>query len=249
MQKIKFIDTVGVAKECYPKPSSTFIPEWYKSMDSYINGNKIPPTDGGTASTIKRCMPVFDSLTSGYIIVSNIDVWVSQVPQIPEENRSDENLDESKFPTQPAFQWASQEAIAFHPIMQAPDHPNRGNHNLSYPKWVNPWGIKTPKGYSTLFIQPFHRESVFTILPAIVDTDNYYAPVNFPFVLNEADKFEGLIPAGTPIAQAIPFKRESWKMEMGNSDDFKQQFDIARDLRTKFFDGYKTRYRQPKEYK
>jgi hypothetical protein len=90
---------------------------------------------------------------------------------------------------------------------------------------------------------------MFTILPGIVDTDQYKAAVNFPFVLNEADKFEGLIPAGTPMAQVIPFKRDSWKMEIGSADDFKEQMAVSTKLRTKFFDSYKTQYRQPKEYK
>ena len=52
-----------------------------------------------------------------------------------------------------------------------------------------------------------HRESVFTIMDGIVDTDSYNALVNFPFFLNDWS-YEGLIPAGTPMAQVIPFKRE-----------------------------------------
>jgi hypothetical protein len=90
---------------------------------------------------------------------------------------------------------------------------------------------------------------VFTILPGVVDTDQYKAPVNFPFVLNEADKFEGLIPAGTPMAQVIPFKRDSWQMELGSQEEFKEQLKVTNKLRTKFFDSYKTQYRQLKEYK
>jgi len=249
MQKIKFTDSMGVSKEYYPRPASTFIPEWYKNLESYIDGEKVPPMGGGTTSTVKRCMPVFDSLTAGYIITTYVDIYVRQMPNIPEKNQSDADLDVSKFPTQPSFQWTNHETIGFHPIIQAHNYPNRGAHNIAYPKFVNPWSIRTPKGYSTLFVSPFHREEPMTILPGVVDTDSYYAPVNFPFVLKEADKFEGLIPAGTPIAQAIPFKREFWKMEFGNADDYKNQSNIAKDLRNKFFDAYKLNYRQPKEYK
>ena len=131
MQKIKFIDTVGVAKECYPKPSSTFIPEWYKSMDSYINGNKIPPTDGGTASTIKRCMPVFDAISAGYIITLPVDVDVF----IPK----DKTL---WVKGKQHFKWSIINPIKFHPIEQAPNHPNerlerRGLLSLKY------WNQKT----------------------------------------------------------------------------------------------------------
>jgi hypothetical protein len=34
---------------------------------------------------------------------------------------------------------------------------------------------------------------------------------NLPFFLKEG--FEGIIPKGTPIAQIIPFKRESWNLQ------------------------------------
>jgi hypothetical protein len=113
---------------------------------------------------------------------------------------------------------------------------------------INPWAIKTPPGYSVLFTQPFHRESSFTILPGIVDTDTYSAAVNFPFVLNDIN-FEGLIPAGTPIAQAIPFLREDWQMSIGKQEDLVETNKITTRLRTRFFDSYKVQYRQTKEYR
>jgi len=113
---------------------------------------------------------------------------------------------------------------------------------------MNPWSIKTKLGYSTLFVQPFHRESVFTILPGIVDTDTYIAPINFPMVINDP-KFEGLIPKGTPIVQIIPFKRDSFKMKIGNKKVFNEQLNVARKLQSKFFDKYKIMFWSRKKYK
>ena len=86
-------------------------------------------------------------------------------------------------------------------------------------------------------------------MPGIVDTDTYKASVNFPFVLNEPDTFEGLIPAGTPIAQVIPFKRESWEISIGVETDVVETQKVGLKLRSKFFDSYKTQFRQIKEYK
>jgi hypothetical protein len=246
---IKFTDTMGVPEEYFPKTADRFVPDWYKNLDSYVGGVKQPDGNGGTTGTAKKCMPIFDAISGGYILTTYVDVWVKQVPQIPEETVLDENTDMSAFPTQPHYEWPSFSPVAFHPLDQAPNYPGKGEHKLSYPKWINPWSIKTPPGYSTLIIQPMHRESVFTILPGIVDTDKYTAPINFPFVLNNADKFEGLIPAGTPMAQIIPFKRDSWNMELGSAEDYKEQNLVTSKLRTKFFDSYKTQYRQTKEYK
>jgi hypothetical protein len=225
--KITFTNTSGIDIE-QPQPASKFIPDWYKNMESYIGGNKKPSGDGGTDATIKRCMPVFDAITAGYIITSPADVYIS----IKKEKQF--------------FEWSSLGLISFHPVEQAPEHPARNQH--AYPKWNNPWAIKTPKGYSALFTQPMHRESVFTILPGIVDTDTYIAPVNFPMVINDPN-FEGLIPKGTPIAQVIPFKRENWQMKIGSKKELIEQNTIIQKLNTKFFDKYKSMFWSRKEYK
>jgi hypothetical protein len=169
-------------------------------------------------------MPVFDVITSGYIIVSPADVFVSQ--------RDNE----------PYFEWPNYNLITFHPAEQGANHPK--TNNMATPKWNNPWAIKTAPGYSSLFVQPFHRESVFELLPGMVDTDTYTANVNFPFALKNP-KFEGLIPAGTPIAQIIPIKREVWKMELGETNSLQ----VVNKLSTKLFDSYKSLFWNKKEYK
>jgi hypothetical protein len=211
-----------------PKPASSFIPEWYKTMESYIGGSRQPVDNGQSPATIKRCMPVFDSIVAGYLIVLPADVYV--------------NIKDG----QQYFQWSNLSLVDFHPVDQAPIHPAHNGH--AYPKWNNYWAIRTPKGYSTMFVQPMHRDLVFTILPGIVDTDNYYAPVNFPFTVNDP-KFEGLIPKGTPIAQVIPFKRDSWTMRFGGEKEIKEQVELRNKLSTKFFDRYKDMFRVKKEFK
>jgi hypothetical protein len=225
--KITFTNTTGAELE-QPKPASKIIPEWYKNTSSYTNDEKKPTGAGGTSATVKRCMPVFDALVSGYIIESPADVYVTA-------------KDGGQW-----FEWSDFGLISFHPIDQAPEHPAK--NGFPYPKWTNPWAISTPKGYSTLFVQPFHRESVFTILPGIVDTDQYTPAVNFPFVINDPT-FEGLIPKGTPIAQVIPFKRDSWTMELGTQQDLEAQAKVSKKLQSKFFDRYKSMYWSKKEYK
>jgi hypothetical protein len=149
--------------------------------------------------TIKKCMPVYDSITSGYMIYSPCDVIVTLV---------DGN---------PWFEWYSPTpAIDFHIIEQAATHPKANVPNL--PKWINSWSIKTPEGYSCLFTAPMNGDdSPFSILPGIVDTDQFNAPVNFPFVFKDPN-FTGLIPEGTPICQILPFKREEWQMEIGSEE-------------------------------
>ena len=232
---IKFTDSIGIPEEYRPVPASKIIPDWYKNLESYIGGDKKPDGNAGTTATAKRCMPIFDSIISGYIISTHVDIWVSQQPN---ENGK----------TSPHYEWVNFGAIGFHPKSQLPDHPDGEGHEISYPKWTNAWSIITPPGYSCLFISPLHRETPIIALPGVVDTDTYHAPVNFPFVLRDS-KMEGLIPAGTPIIQVIPFKREEWQMNIGNQEDFISQAKSTNKLRTVFFDSYKRQFRQPKEYR
>jgi hypothetical protein len=187
--KITFTDTFGVPEEYSPKPASRYIPDWYKEMSSYIGEAKKPDGKGITTATIKRCMPVFDAIAAGYIITLPADVYVSQ------KNG------------EPWYEWSNHNLIQFHTPEQAPKHPNR-NGLPTYPKFMNPWGIKTSKGYSTLFVQPFHRESVFTILPGIVDTDKSTLELVFPMWVKKG--FEGIVEKDTPMVQIIPFKRDNW---------------------------------------
>jgi len=237
MAQIIFTNTLDVLEDFSPQPATSFVPEWYKDMASYMGGEKKPREDGQPDATVKRCMPVFDAIAHGYIITTYVDLFVSHKLQ--------SNLN-GEIETVHWYTWPSSSPIEFHPIEQAPTHPAK--NGLPYPTFVNPWGIKTPPGYSTLFLPPMHHDNVFTILPGVVDTDTYTAPVNLPGVLTDVE-FEGLIPAGTPIAQVVPFKRESWGMSIGGKEDFESQVKVSRKLSTKFFDSYKSQYRQVKEYK
>jgi hypothetical protein len=214
-----------------PKPASDYLPGWYKKTPSYLtNQNDISLHENTPPFTIKKCIPVFDALTAGYILVTPCDLVVKKM----------ENGEIFYLTSIPNM-------IALHKIEQAVYHPYMNQHD--YPKWVNPWGIKTPPGYSCLFIPPVHGgNGFFTIAEGIVDTDTYNAPINFPFVLDDIN-FEGLIPAGTPIAQVIPFKRDDWEMSIGDKKDLLEQDRVAKRITEKFFDQYKNLYRSNKEYK
>ena len=230
--KIIFTNILNVSEEYAPIPSSRIIPEWYKKTTSYINDEKKPDGVGNTTATVKRCMPVFDALTSGYIITTYVDIYLSKT--------KDGNL---------KIEAPSLNPLGFHPVEQAEFIPGKTEKTKQFPKWMNPWGIKTPNGYSCLFVAPLHHPNeFFKVLPGVVDTDQYTAPVNFPFMFNDQD-FEGLIPAGTPMVQVIPFKREQWEMSIGGQEEINKINSITQNLRSVFFDAYKNKFRSNKEYK
>ena len=80
-------------------------------------------------------------------------------------------------------------------------------------KFHNPWTIRTPSGWSCLFVAPLNRpDGVVEILSGVVDTDVYTSPVNFPFVAIAEDGVHTL-PKGMALVQVIPFARHAEDLE------------------------------------
>jgi hypothetical protein len=234
--KITFISTSDDPSIPEPIPAVKKIPEWYKSIPRYIGGDKKPSLKNNLSDgTIKTCMPVLDAMTAGYLILSSADVYISKEPEGT------------------MYQWANHDLITFHSPDQITGYPKFENKlkGEKAPKFTNHWIIQTPKNYSCLFVTPFHHDLPFRTLEGVVDTDTYFNPVNFPFIPDP--EFEGLIPRGTPIAQVIPFKRESWSMFVNSLRDSKELQEkflrVKGNLLSQFFDKYKKHYWTKKEYK
>jgi hypothetical protein len=233
--KITFISTSADPSIPEPIPAVKKIPEWYKSIPRYIGKEKKPTTNNGVDGTIKTCMPVLDSITAGYLILSSADVYISKT-------------EEGTY-----YQWANHGLITFHGPQQITGYPKSDTKlkGEKAPKFTNPWIIQTPKNYSCLFVSPFHHDLPFTTLAGIVDTDTYFNPINFPFIPDP--DFEGLIPKGTPIAQVIPFKRESWEMSVESLQESsklqKLLLKVHGTILSEYYDRYKKHFWAKKEYK
>jgi len=200
-------------KEDYPIPVKLNIPGWYKKLEHTIL-NK----------TVKGCMPFLDSLTAGYLL---------KMPQDFNLRHNVDNKNEKGEIVKDSFQTYGlceeslllnakkinlNSGIDIHSLKQLEGSPFiEKNKNLPFYKIINPWKIKTPKGYSCLFVPPLNNsDDRFSVIPAIVDTDTFTNEINFPIIIN-GDKYpvlETTIEKGTPYVQIIPFKRDSWKMSL-----------------------------------
>ena len=168
-------------------------------------------------------------MTMGYIMYTQTDIQVS----------TRENM--------PFYMWRIGDGLSFHSVSQAPLHPIK--NDLPYPKWINDYIIETPEGYSCLFTNPMHNpNNIFTIMPGVVDTDKYKLKVNFPFVLNDPN-WRGIIPAGTPMVQVIPFKRDSWKHVFGSKKDIDYYLKYEKRGSIRFFNNYKLSFWNKKDYR
>jgi len=172
-----------------PFPAKRLMPDWYKALPPKLD-NK-----GLGSSTVKRCHPFLDALSIGWIIPLAADVefitnedsshvqykWNFYKPMI--ENHGFEQITSEKSPT---------------PYGRKPPM-----------KFINYWAIRVPEDYSVLFVPPLNRhENKFECFSGLVDCDGYFEFINFPFLFHEPN-WSGILPAGTPLVQAIPIKRDS----------------------------------------
>ncbi|MGL5114414.1 MAG: DUF6065 family protein [Beijerinckiaceae bacterium] len=180
----------GVIAE--PMLAKANLPDWFR---------KLPAVDGGVQSatnnglTIKRCMPFLDAMMTGWLLTLGATVRLD----ISNEGRQVDagwEFDKTMVSNHGAYQ------IAGHP--QAPRPPM---------KFHNYWTIKTPPGWSCLFVQPMNRHGLpVEIISGVVDTDTYASLINFPFIATGGDGLH-IIEKGTPIVQVIPFRRDDATIE------------------------------------
>ena len=84
------------------------------------------------------------------------------------------------------------------------------NYSPSVFKFLNYWTPITPANYSILVTHPFGYSDIpCRALDAVIDSDKSTIEVVPPVWVKKG--FRGIIEKGTPIAQIIPFKRESWE--------------------------------------
>lgn len=213
-----------------PKPSSNFLPEWWKKLPIYSNDEHKFNLNPHPTVTVKRCGPMLDTLTTGYIIPLWTDVFVKQ---------------ENDFPY---VQWLnSTEVFNTWSLEQSSNFEVPENFNKLPFKFLHGWTIKTPKGWSCMFTHPFgYPNSPFRTITGIVDTDVYDVDINVPFFIKNG--FEGIVEKGTPMVQIIPFKRQNWVAEYEQKAPNEHKYDVEK-LWTKMVGSYSRHIRVPKSYK
>ena len=174
-----------------PYPAGRAVPQWLKDM---------PPGADDAVRTVKRCPPFLEAMMAGYIIPVAVDITLTR-----RGNELNVDMTPMDFPLLGT---------------QHPDEfPGAPFNNTPVLKLISPWIIKTPPGYSTLFIQPLNHFHV-NIMPlaGLVETDTFYRPVAFPTLVLMPPESQLILKAGTPLVQAIPVPREAWRGRSGAWD-------------------------------
>lgn len=265
--KIKFHTTEQLLNTIpHPVPAAKAMPNWFKKIKPFVKGK-----DKADNGTIKRCMPVLDVVSEGFIIPlwADLQVKVSVAYRFMDKDGKEVHIE----PTDDPDKFIGLETKVTKEVMVSyeklddlsvwlrfPEGFDLGKESLGSHSWeqvgnacdlkkfklgkvlmkfTNPWTIQTPKGYSVKFKNPANNWSNnIEIIEGIVDTDEYYNPTNFPFVWTGSEVGEWIIPQSTPLVHVIPFKRETYKLEVGLVND-KKSYLVYNKLSARFIDRYK----------
>lgn len=233
-RKITFIPKNEYVIEYAPKPEpmSKNFPAWWRKSEPFVGGTK-RVVNGLYNSTVKKCPGIQDLLTSGYLLKVPCDIYI------------DTTGDELIFEVQELHS----RSVTLH----SPEQVTAWEYDTErftkdvfriHPMWV----IGTEKGYSTLFIHPsFHNTLPFEVVPAIIDTDMYVS--DGPFSVKLKKGFKGVIEAGTPLIQCIPYKREEFESIILEKPDIKILTSLMVKLRHRFGGAYKALMWEKKVFK
>ena len=216
-------------------PATKEIPDWYKRIPAFRSGSK--PTfsfDGTVDTTVKMCIPVADIFRAGYIQNTWADVHFEydktvgkKIPQLV--------------------------TSGYVPVAKARQHSDVVDENSEYYEpfefaWQTKWMPVLPDGYSALVVHPFNREELpFSTMGGIIDADKFHHDDagNHPFFIKKG--FEGLIPAGTPMYQVIPFKRDDWEASLL---EYEEKTPLnAMSVKNLFWGAYRERFWSKKTFK
>jgi hypothetical protein len=236
INEIKFIALSKYSFEVCPKPfpSSEALPQWWKDATPYIkspknpDGKKIIVENKESNPSFKKCIPMLDLLSSGYIIPLWADV------QIKIENGF------------PLITWRVQKNVFELHDGQEVEIPD-GYQNSQF-KFLNQWVPKLPKGYSALIIAcPGYPNNPFRAMQAIVDYDKTTHALYPPMFLKEG--FEGIVEKGTPMFQIIPFKRNNWASKFSFLEEGQELINWDRDVKGTIVNNYVKNFWEKKSYK
>lgn len=212
------------------KPAKEHIPNWYKNIKPYNYKNVEFSENNFLKTNVKACVPFLDSLVSGYMITLSCDIHFE-----PNEDGTH------------TVRWGRAEPapLALRDLSLNPMPLYKGFSGVHY-IWTVPYAFKLPKGYSAIITHPFNRLDLpFISLTGIVDAPKVLQKGNFPFFIRE--DFSGIIEAGTPILQIIPFKNEEWK-SIKNDNLFSEGVKLENQSKRHFFGFYKNNFWQKKKY-
>jgi hypothetical protein len=233
---IEFIAIDKYAFEVCPRPfpASQAIPQWWKDASPYIksednpDGKKIIVNNYESNASFKKCTPMLDMLSSGYIIPLWADVQVTAKKDGPR------------------LSWRVHRQVF--DVHDGQDVEIPEGYQKTQFKFLNQWIPKLPSGFSALIMPcPGYPNNPFRPISAIIDYDKTTHPLYPPMYLK--NDFEGILEKGTPMFQIIPFKRNNWKSNFSFLQDGQLSINEDRDIKATIVNNYVKNFWEKKTYK
>ena len=149
-----------------PLPAVLGLPDWFKTMPQ----KAYSAVFGTEQMTVKRCPPVIDAMTHGFLM-----------PLVADLRVQDGELSWDRDVPGGGLMNYSRAPIDFHDNNQVIGTPFFDEDRFLI-KFTNFWTFELPPGYSLLISHPFNRRDLpFVTLTGLVDADTYRDNfINFP---------------------------------------------------------------------
>jgi len=176
-----------------PSPALQALPDWLRAMP----GTAFSDLHDREVRTVKQCPPFVDAMRHGFVMRLPCDVMVA-------DGRFSWDWDLPPL----AGETHPRSPLSFHAPAQVAGSPMAASPHALI-KFNSFWTIELEPGYSLFATHPINRDDLpFRTLTGLVDAARFHAVgILFPAAWIHPN-FEGVLPAGTPVAQCFPISRQ-----------------------------------------
>ena len=230
-----------------PVPAKELLPQWWRDGESFLNketGKLDIPDKSLRTGGMKTCMPFLDSITSGYMLTTWADIEVYENKNHTIKWKYVRKAEDGS--------WVD---LEWDPDMVHERHgdigytmPRPQGYAFNHMAWSSKWGWRTPRGWSMIVTHPYNQFQLpFITLSGFMESDRFVANGNIPFFFKEG--WTGIIEKGTPYAQLIPVKRQSWIAYVDKLANDKMGNYLAKMVRSVPYGYYRTNLWTQKKYR
>lgn len=203
-----------------PSPVKSNIPKWFLEKDKHAKNKdgtyQLIFTKGKDGKMVptrmpswKSCPALLDVFVSGYYLFTPCDITIKINQEDFEKKPINIDLEGNWGIRDGKNGFEFCKLRGSEEDLPKPD----GYYEIPY-TWVLNWSAQVPRGYTIFLSHPINIPNLpFQTMSGFIDSyDIMTGGGNIPVYFKEG--WEGTIPAGTPYAQLIPMKNESWKSEI-----------------------------------
>lgn len=210
---ISKIPGLTALEECLPKPTSKFVPAWWKDLKI---DESVQSAYNLYTGNIKHCPSFTDLFSSGYVVPMWMDIYIGYDKNTGKSGVQSNGL------TNVGYHADASKDLANYKFL--------GNDTSAIFKMYSPWSVITKPNVSVMVLPLFfHMNPDFSVIPGMVDTDfiNHISP-DLAYHSKEKEIF---IERGTPLFQIIPLQKEKFSFSVKEIDE------LSKDTKKRYYNN------------